>query len=76
MKIRKGWIGKVVFSLLLTLSIFMTSFNDQMIAQSKKSPPTQITNPDKTIVLTKLDEKYGHIRHIMIGMVLPMTIMG
>ncbi|KFK83935.1 beta-lactamase 2 [Bacillus atrophaeus] len=46
-----------MFSLLLTLSVFMTSFNDQMIAQSKKSPPTQITNPDKTIVLTKLDDK-------------------
>ncbi|MCY8507752.1 subclass B1 metallo-beta-lactamase [Bacillus atrophaeus] len=57
MKISKGWIGKVVFSLLLTLSVFMTSFNDQMIAQSKKASPTQITNPDKTIVLTKLDDK-------------------
>ncbi|MCY8988992.1 hypothetical protein [Bacillus atrophaeus] len=54
MKISKGWIGKVVFSLLLTLSVFMTSFNDQMIAQSKKASPIQITNPDKTIVLTKL----------------------
>ncbi|MFY0762263.1 subclass B1 metallo-beta-lactamase [Metabacillus dongyingensis] len=57
MKISKGWIGKVVFSLLLTLSVFMTSFNYQTIAQSKKSSPTQITNPDKTIVLTKLNDK-------------------
>ncbi|MBT2667236.1 subclass B1 metallo-beta-lactamase [Bacillus sp. ISL-4] len=57
MKISKGWIGIVVFSLLLTLSVVMPSFNYQTIAQSKKSSPTQITNPDKTIVLTKLNEK-------------------
>lgn len=30
---------------------------DQAIAQSKKSSPTQITNADKTIVLTKLNDK-------------------
>ena len=35
----------------------MTSFNYPTIAQSKKSSPTQITNPDKTIVLTKLNDK-------------------
>ncbi|WP_052807346.1 subclass B1 metallo-beta-lactamase [Risungbinella massiliensis] len=58
MKISKGWIGKVVFSLLLTLSVGMTSLHYQTFAQSKKSsPPTQITNPDKTIVLTKLNDK-------------------
>jgi transposase len=49
LKISEGWIGKVVFSLLLTLSVVMTSFNYQTIAQSKKSSPTQITNPEKTI---------------------------
>lgn len=46
-----------MFSLLLTLSVVMTSFHYQTIAQSKKSSPTQITNPSKTIVLTKLNDK-------------------
>lgn len=39
----------------------MTSFNYQTIAQSKKSSPTQITNKDKSIVLTKLnDQVWAH----------------
>ncbi|QKG83252.1 subclass B1 metallo-beta-lactamase [Kroppenstedtia pulmonis] len=57
MKIEKRWIGKVVFSLLLTLSVVVTPFGHQTIAQSKASSPTQITNPDKTILLTKLNDK-------------------
>ncbi|OYD07863.1 subclass B1 metallo-beta-lactamase [Paludifilum halophilum] len=57
MKTSKEWIGKVVVSLLLTLIVAMTSFNYQTMAQSKKSSPTQITNPEKTIVLTKLNDK-------------------
>lgn len=64
MKISKEWIGKVVFSLLLVLSIVMTSFNYQTIAQIKKSSPTQITNPDKTIILTKLNDKvWAHMSY-------------
>ncbi|MDU0072795.1 MULTISPECIES: subclass B1 metallo-beta-lactamase [Bacillus] len=55
MKISTGMIGKVVFSLLLAVSVVMTSLNSQIIAQSKTSSPTQITNPEKTVVLTKLN---------------------
>ncbi|KKI88505.1 hydrolase [Bacillus sp. SA1-12] len=35
----------------------MTSVNDQTNAQSKKLSPAQITNHDKSIVLTKLNDK-------------------
>lgn len=55
LKISTGMIGKVVLSLLLALSVVMTSLNSQIIAQSKTSSPTQITNPEKTVVLTKLN---------------------
>lgn len=55
LKISTGMIGKVVFSLLLAVSVVMTSLNSQIIAQSKTSSPTQITNPEKTVVLTKLN---------------------
>jgi metallo-beta-lactamase class B len=47
----------MVFCLLLTLSVVVVSLDYQTIAQSKKSSPIQITNPDKTIVLTKLNDK-------------------
>lgn len=57
LKIEKRWLEKVVFSLLLTLSVVVTPFGYQTIAQSKTSSPTQITNPDKTILLTKLNDK-------------------
>ncbi|MDA8353013.1 MAG: subclass B1 metallo-beta-lactamase [Firmicutes bacterium] len=57
MKTSKGWIGKVVVSLLLTLSVAMPSFHYQTMAQSNQSSPTPITNPEKTIVLTKLNDK-------------------
>ncbi|SMO49177.1 metallo-beta-lactamase class B [Melghirimyces algeriensis] len=49
-------INKVMFSLLLTLSVVITSFHSQTIAQSKQSSPTQITNSDQSIVLTKLND--------------------
>ncbi len=51
-----GKLGKVVFNLLLTLSL-VTSFSYQTIAQSKKLSPTQFTNFDQSITFTKLNEK-------------------
>ncbi|MFF2531825.1 subclass B1 metallo-beta-lactamase [Brevibacillus sp. DP1.3A] len=58
MKNHKGWIGKAVCSLFLTVAVTLTSFSNQTtIAQVTTSTPTQITNPGKSIVLTKLNDK-------------------
>lgn len=57
LKIHKGWIGKAVCSLFLAVAVALTSFSHQTIAQVTASTPTQITNPGKSIVLTKLNDK-------------------
>ncbi|MDA7027815.1 subclass B1 metallo-beta-lactamase [Bacillus sp. CLL-7-23] len=47
---------KIVYRLLLTLFVTLISFHNQISAYSKTSSP-QLTNQDKSITLTKLNDK-------------------
>ncbi|WP_418789174.1 subclass B1 metallo-beta-lactamase [Paenibacillus agilis] len=49
-------VGKVTVSLLVAILVIVTSFSYQATAKSKEPSSTSITNPDKTIQLTKLND--------------------